>query len=235
MKKLISKKMILLYLLIIISTVLIFQFNNKDNITYLSLGDAYSEGKNSYGICEYGYSDYLKDMLEQKGKLKSYINYFSKEEITISELKNAIANGGINESSKQKKSLKGYLQEADMLTLSIGMSDLKLNFVLNDKIDLDTSNNRMQLIKDNFAELIKIIYRYYKGDIYVVGYPNNTLEDYYLSKAIREYNKYLSSNTNVIYIPVDKLEKNKDKYFLNPNNNYYNREGYLLIAKEIFL
>ena len=51
-------KIIKLFILLILSltTIIISKLTTK-NITYLSLGDGYSKGINSYGIIDYGYSD----------------------------------------------------------------------------------------------------------------------------------------------------------------------------------
>ena len=62
----------------------------------------------------------------------------------------------------------------------------------------------------------------------------NYLESYYTSIGIRKLNDYLRNNKQIIYIPVDTLENNKEKYFSNPNSNYPNRKGYLELANNIY-
>ena len=71
---------------------LIYNKNNINNITYLSLGDEYAMGINSYGVKDYGYNDYLKDYLEKNNKLHKYYNNFSYKEIRINDLYKDILN-----------------------------------------------------------------------------------------------------------------------------------------------
>ena len=118
MKKFISIKMIILYFIIIISVIIIPKIiDNK--LSYLSIGDSYAKGINSYGIEEYSYSDFLRDKLKGYNKLKDYTNY-SYNEITIKDLTNEIDKIQNNDLKLQKKLLKRLIQDADIITLSIG-------------------------------------------------------------------------------------------------------------------
>ena len=59
-----------LLILITISLAVYFIYNNTNNKTLkiMSIGDSYSLGINSYGIKDYGYIDYYKDLLEEENK-----------------------------------------------------------------------------------------------------------------------------------------------------------------------
>ena len=231
MEKLISPKMIFLYILIIFSTSIIFKNNNINNITYLNIGDGYAKGLDSFGINRYGYGDYLRDKLKDNNELKDYINYFTSNDMTIEKVENLISNSTYCVSKEQKKSFKGYLQEADLLTLSIGLNDLKYTFLSVEEIDSTKMNSALQEVENKFNKLITEIKKYYKYDIYVIGYPINNLDSYYLSMSIRKYNEYLENNKNIIYISPKQLDSN---FFLNPKTNYYNIEGHKLISDAIY-
>lgn len=231
MKKLISPKMLLLYILIIISTAIIFNKNNNNNITYLNIGDGYAKGLDSFGINRYGYGDFLKDKLKNNNELKEYINIFSNNDMTIKELENYLSNNNYCVSVKQKKSFKGYLQEADLLTLSVGLNDLKYeNFSLED-LDSIKMNEALLKVENNFNKLIKELKKYYKYNIYVIGYPINNLNSYYLSMSIRKFNEFLENNKEIVYISPNILDS---KYFLNPKSNYYNVDGHRIISNAIY-
>lgn len=230
MKKLISPKMIFLYLLIIVSTMIIFNKNNNNNITYLNIGDGYAKGLDSFGINRYGYGDYLRDKLQNHNELKEYINIFTDNNMTIDNIENYIVNSNYCVSKKQKKSFKGYLQEADLITLSIGINDLKYEN-LSEELDSTKMNESLVKVETKFNNLIKEIKKYYKHTIYVIGYPINNLDSYYLSMSIRQYNDFLENNPNIIYISPKLLDS---KYFLNPKTNYYNIEGHRLISESIY-
>lgn len=234
MKKLISPKMRLLVIIILISLITIFKYTNHNNITYISLGDGYSKGKNSFGINEYGYSDYLKDKMIEDKKLKSYINVYTSETMSIEELKNNILNNQKNVIGKQKIYLKEQLQEADIITLSVGINDLKYKIMLEENMDYKKNNKIINDTEREYDNLIKEIRKYYKKEIYVIGYPNNVTDSYYLSIAIRQFNNYLENHKEVNYISVKELEYEKNRYFLNPKSNYYSRDGYSLIADKIY-
>ncbi len=234
MKKLISPKMQLLVLIIFVSILTIYKITNHNNITYLSLGDGYSRGINSYGIEEYGYSDYLKDRLEEKNKLKLYTKNFSENNKSIKMLYNDIINNKKINSNNQYFYLKEQLQEADIITLQVGLNDLKYEIMVEENINYEKVEDIIEKIKKEYNTLIKEIKRYYKKDLYVIGYPINYLESYYTSIGVRKLNNYLRNNKEITYIPIDYLENNKDKYFSNPNSNYPNREGYLELANNIY-
>ena len=231
MKKLISPKMIFLYLLIVLSTITIFKNNNINNITYLNIGDGYAKGLDSFGINRYGYGDYLRDKLKENKELKEYINYFTSNDMTIEKLENLISNNTYCVSKEQKKSFKGYLQEADLLTLSIGLNDIKYKNISVEEIDSIKMEESLTQVENRFNNLIKEIKKYYKYDIYVIGYPINNLDSYYLSMSIRKFNDYLETNNNIIFISPRELDS---KYFLNPKTNYYNIEGHKLISDSIY-
>lgn len=231
MKKLISPKMLFLYILIFISTLLIFKNNNQNNITYLNIGDGYARGLDSYGINRYGYGDYLKDKLKENNELDQYINIFTDNDMTIEKIENYIANNTYCVSKKQKKSFKGYLQEADLLTLSIGINDLKYETSTIENLDSVEINKSLIKVENRFNNLIKEIKKYYKYDIYVIGYPINNLDSYYLSMSIRKYNEFLENNKEIKYISPKILD---GKYFINPKTNYYNTNGHKLISESIY-
>ena len=234
MKKLISLKMIFLYLLIILSVLIIFNNNDKNNITYINIGDGYAKGKNSYYINDYGYSDYLKDKIEKDNKLKEYNSIFTDNDNTINDIKIYLSNSRKNDIASQKKSLKSYLQEADIVTLSVGMNDLKSLLLIEEEMNKEKYNTIISKVEKEYDDLIKEIKKYYRHNIYVVEYPNNSLDSYYLSKAIRSFNNYLRNKKDIVLIPITKLENDRNKYFDSTKSNYYNKNGHQLISSIIY-
>ena len=232
MKKFISIKMIILYIMIIISVILIPKvIDNK--ISYLSLGDSYSKGTNSYGIEEYSYSDYLKDKLEDNRQLKEYTNY-SYNEITIKDLINEISKIQNIDSELQKKLLKRLIQEADVITLSIGINDLKYYLSIEENMNNNKINSILRKVENEYNNLIKEIRKYYSKKIYVIEYPIIMTNDYYLLVLIKKYNNYLRNNKELISISVKDLENDRLTYFDNTNSSYYNRKGYKRISNKIY-
>lgn len=229
MKKLFSPKMILLYIMTIISIFIISKKSTINQIHYLSLGDGYSEGINSYGIKDYGYSDYLKDRLTKTNKLKFYTKDFSKKDLSIKLLQSNIINNQIIVVDNQKIALKEELQNSDLITLSIGLNDLIYELSLEPTKNIRIIDKILEETKQDYDSLIKEIRKYYKKDIYVVGYPNH-LDDYYLSLSIRKLNNYLSNNKELVYI----TPTNNKKYYNNPKSNYPTKDGYQAIASKLY-
>lgn len=229
MKKLISPKMLFLYAMILLSISLIYKGNNQKHVHYLSIGDGYSEGIDCYGRIDYGYSDYLKDKLQEKNQVKFYTNNFSDKNISIKVLQSNIINNQIIEVRKRKIALKEELQNANLLTLNVGLNDLIYSVTLESEMNPRKLDRIVEEIEQDFEELLKEIRKYYKKEIYVIGYPNY-LNDYYLSLGIRKFNNYLREQKEIRYItPI-----NNPKYFLNPKSNYPTKEGYQAIARKIY-
>lgn len=232
MKKFISLKMIFLYILIITSVIIIPKIiNNK--INYLSIGDSYAKGINSYGIEEYSYSDYLKDMLNNKRKLNDYTNY-SYDEITINDLINEINKIQNNDTKLQKMLLKRLIQDADIITLSIGLNDIKYYLSLEDNMNNKKINKILEKVENNYNGLIKEIRKYYSKEIYVIEYPIIMTNDYYSLVLTKKFNQFLRSNKEVKSISINDIENDKNTYFDNNNSSHYNRKGYKVISNKIY-
>jgi len=218
------KKLLFLVLLIIPIIYIIYSFNNKNNINYTSLGDGYALGINSYGIINYGYSDYLKDYLIKENKLQSYNKDYTNKNATINSLYNDIVtNKHINNTN-----IKQLLRNTDILTISIGLNDLLFKMYLENDINTDIYKE----IKSEYNLLIKEITKYYYKDIYLIGYYSNSKIN---DKNINKLNKILKSNNKVTYINTSFISKNSQKYLLNSNNMYPNNLGYKEISSKLIL
>ena len=226
---------LIIFFIICLIIFLIFKFNNHHNITYISLGDSFALGKNSYGQFDYGYSDYVKDYLEKNNKLNKYFKTFSEEDASI---KTLYQNISLNKKIKLKDrefNLKQSLREANILTLTIGINDLIYKLSILDNLDKTSIDKIIKSIEKDFNNLIKEIKKYYPKEIYVVGYyniyPENTTYEY----AIKELNKIYIKNKDVIYIDTFELLDNNHKYIPNFLNYYPTAEGYKIISEQIII
>ena len=70
-------KKILLFISVVILVLFIYIKNGDDKVYYLALGDSYSLGMNPYNAYDYGFTDYIKDYLNNNEKLQNYINDFA--------------------------------------------------------------------------------------------------------------------------------------------------------------
>ena len=153
---------LIITIIVIFLIFLIFKLNNKNDQSYLSLGDGFALGKNSYGQIDYGYSDYFKDYLSENDYLNRYIKSFSTENMTIT---NLIDNIKVNKKiklNKQEYNLKQTLRESTILTLSIGLNDLIYQMTLSEDLTESNINKIIENIEKDFKKLIIEIKKYYQ-------------------------------------------------------------------------
>lgn len=230
--KIIKKHLKLIVFVVTCILIYIIYANNSNikNINYISLGDGYAKGINSYGENSYGYSDYLKDYYNENKRLNNYYNY-SEDDNKIKDLYNEI----IVNRQDNNESIKCSLREANILTISIGLNDLIYKKSIQDNI-----NNRKDKIIENIIidldQLIIEIKKYYKKDIYLIGYynfyPQNSVERKLLDKLNYKYKGYSKKN-NIIYVDNSNMNNKLNLYIDNPNSYYPNVEGYKKIFNNI--
>lgn len=224
---------LILFFLVCLSIFLIYKNNNNNNINYTSLGDGFALGEDSFGQIDYGYSDYVKDYLQEKEQLNRYIKSFSTKTMSIENLyENIVINKKII-LNDQEINLKQTLRETSILTLSIGRNDLIYQLSLAEDISNYKIDKIIQEINISFNTLIKEIKKYYPNTIYVIGYYETNTSNKKLSLGIKKLNQLYQKNEDIVFIPVDNLFKNNPDYRSNPNSIYPNQLGYQAIAKEI--
>ena len=79
-----------LVLLIMILVVVIYLTNKDTKIYYVSLGDGLGRGMNANDKIGYGYSDYIKEYLEDIDKLEFYTKQFSDKDKRTTDIINNI-------------------------------------------------------------------------------------------------------------------------------------------------
>lgn len=234
--KIIKKHLKLIVFIITCIFIYMIYTNNSGikNINYISLGDGFAKGINSYGEKNYGYSDYLSEYFNNKGKLNNYYSY-TRDDIKIKDLYNDIL---INRKVSSKESLKHTLREANVLTISVGLNDL----IYRKSIYFNNLGNREEKIIKNIIidldELINEIKKYYKYDIYLIGYynyyPQKTVEKNLLDNLNIKYKEY-AKNNDLIFIDNSNINNKLNLYLDNPKSYYPNIKGYEKIYKNIWM
>lgn len=228
-----KKIKILVLLSSIVFIYIIYNFNNKNYINYVALGDNLALGENSYGMITYSYSDYFKDYLEKNKKLTLYTKDYSKKKYTIKNLYNDILLDSKIQIGKYTYNIKQVLRDSDILSISIGLNDIIYEYNTTNKLLTEYQEDRIiDNVFFNYKELINEIKKYYTKKIYILGYyTNNTKYDNLILKLNKKYKNYASKN-NFYYIDISDLGRNKD-YFDNPNSYYPNANGYRKIAEKL--
>ena len=129
MKKHIKLVVFFLSLLIVFGTYKIFS-KNMSKLKYIALGDSIAEGMNSYGVIDYGYSDYISDYLNKNNRLDFYTKKFSKSGYTTRDVINDIENNKSVTINNKKVYLKEILRESNLVTLTIGANNFIKSFSL---------------------------------------------------------------------------------------------------------
>lgn len=224
-------KKILLILILFITIFLIYLFNIDNKIYYLSI--------DSNGVYDYENGDYNESVinyLSTSNKLEKSITDFSKKDYLIKDLVSDIENNIHIKVNNKNITLKNALIKADLLTISIGMTEInnKLSFQKNN--DFDYYKYIDNLLVD-IDKLFKIIREYCKEDIFVIGvyYP---YEEYNknLIDAFSYYNDNfhnLAQQYGIEYIDLYNAFLENDSYL---SENYVpSLKGYKYISDQIII
>lgn len=229
MKFLLKHLKLIIFIIICFCIFLIYKENNKNNLTYIAIGDGLSLGLNSYGIIDYSYSDYLKDFLQQNHHLNKYIKTYSEKDMTIEKLYNYILLNKEKKINNKKVYLKEALRESNILTLSIGLNDIKFKLSLIDNITNYNLDNLLTEVINSFDKLLQELRKYYPGKIYFIGYYQAPSNSYLLNYTLKRLNQKLKQRKDIIYIDTNDIMENNN-YLANPKNYYPIAEGYQKIA-----
>lgn len=226
-------KKILTVIIVLLAVFLIYLgFKDKD-IYYLSLGDSLANGVNKYGNKDYGYSDYIKDYLDNNKKLKNYVNLAENNKRTIDIIKDITDNVKIMVDNKEK-TMQNALIKADIITISIGTNDLFSNITFNNDFGIQDLYKKFEQVTSDLENLFKLLRQYSKEDIIFIGFYNylneDSLNDFFL--YANDVIKKLTTNYNIIYLDIYE-EFKEEKYFDDYNSTFPNKQGYEAIFNKI--
>ena len=225
-------KKILIIGIIILSIFLIYLKTIDKKVYYLSLGDQIALGMTKEGYYEKSYTNYIKEYLEEKNKLETYINDYETQGYRITDLINDINNN--KEIEETNKTIKNSLIKADLLTISIGNNDIiskidSMNKLT--KIDYKNLYKNINTIIEDLDKLLKIIREYCKEDIILVGIYVDT-NDEKLKEIInfaKEKFKETSNKYDINYINMYEIIENEEQYKIYPTKEEYKKIGDTII------
>jgi lysophospholipase L1-like esterase len=202
---------------------------NKDKKMIVALGDSLTRGTgDSEGK---GYIGYLMDELEQKTNEKMMIQNFGVKGYRTEQLYEQL----------QQKSVKGYVQQADIILITIGGNDLfqsgqtfmDLNLTEIDKLRKQYLTNLERIVIDIREQNNEAI-------IYFVGLYNPFIDlndAAIMTKAVRQWNfatsELLDKYPSTVYVPTFDLFQLSVNDYLYSDKFHPNTEGYKLIAERV--
>ena len=232
--------------IIVLSAILIinpFKDNSK-KINYIALGDSIAEGMNEKYLIGYGYTDYIRDYLDEKDVLGFYTKGFAHSGYRTYNLKRDLENNVEIEEDGEKLTIIDALKDADLVTLTIGANDFIELFSLN---NIDERINDIESLKDEVddisikvKDIIVMVQKYAKKQIIVTGYFNPLP---YLTKykeQTDELVKYFSEvmgnickELGIIYVDIFDIFDGNTDLLPNPANIHPTKEAYKLIGERI--
>lgn len=212
-------KKILILGIIILSIFIIYLTTIDKKIYYVSLGDEISLGLTHEGYYKKSYPIYIKEYLNEKNKLETFIDEYETQGYRITDLINDINNN--KEIEETHKTIKNVLIKADLITISIGTNDIISK--INTKDYKKLKSNIEEIIND-LENLLNLIRKYCKEKIILIGINIKT-EDKKISEIIKYTNeqfKEISDKYKIEYIDINKI-----------NNHYPTEEEYKEISNKI--
>lgn len=218
-----KKKILIITLLGAIISILIYFYTKNDEITIVSLGDGLAIGMTPYNIKGYSYNDYLKEHYENIHQLKNYIPEFAEAGTTTKELIYKIKENKSLTTKEETIDIKHAINEANILTLAIGMDELHSKKFTREVIT--------EYQKD-LTELLNLIKTLNYNTVIIIGlYPTNNREILTIAK-LNAYIRDIALSNNFLYLDITSI-KDHPEYFLNPQSYYINYQGHSYIYHEI--
>lgn len=217
-----KKKIILIAALGAILSIIIYFYTRKEEITVVSLGDGTSIGMTPYNIEGLSYNDYLKQDYESIHKLKNYYEFgeFGK---TVKELIYEIKENKVKNIKNNEIEIKRAINEADILTISIGMDELSEDKITKEII-LD--------YESDIKELLSIIKKLNNKQVFVLSLYTIKKEELPSIENLNTIIRKEAENNNFIFIDITNLV-NKKEYYLDKNSYYINYQGHIAIYNEL--
>ena len=227
------KKKVVVLILLSLSVFFVYNLTDKKITRYITLGDSFSKGENSYGGYTYGYEDYLQDFIRKTNKV-DFIDIYSNKNENITSLYNNFVENEREIINGNNYNIKKILAEANIVTISIGLNDI-IYEVNVDKNVLRTQYKEDKIVDytfNKFKKLMNEVLKYSTNNIYIIGYPERNNEYKYLIRKLNQkYKKYCKKEK--IYFINTNIILDKEQYFDQKNSIFPNTKGYEKIAKKI--
>lgn len=217
-----KKKILIITLLGSILSIIIYFYTRKDEINIVALGDGVSIGMTPYNIEGYSYNDYLKREYENIHKLNKYYEFGSFGK-TVKELIYEIKENKTKSFKDSKVEIQRAINEADILTISIGMDELSEDKITKEII-LDYEND--------IKELLSMIKMLNNKKVYILGLYTIKKEELANIEKLNAIIRKESENNNFTFIDISNII-NKKEYYLDKNSYYINYQGHIAIYNEI--
>ena len=219
-------KKVIFIIILFLSCYFIYNKTINNKKYYLVIGDSLSKGINEYGVTSKGYSEYIKEYLEDNKLLKDYNKTFTSSNYRTTDIIRILSYNEI----KDNYSLNRLLKKADIITISLGIEEIYNNI---DKNNYNTYNHIDNII-NNYEKILKYISKFNYDKVYILGYYNTyknkndifIYANYKLKELTRKYNYNFVDISNIFNNNPNYLSKNNS--FL-PNNRGYEKISQIIV------
>lgn len=224
---------------------------NGKLLNYLALGDSLAAGVNENSELGLGYADFIaKKYVEQQGTI-AFNKGFSYPGYTTNDVLNDIAANvtkpiyDLNGLSQNTVSIQQAIQQADIITLSIGANDVLKNVTRTETgaFTFDPANvlKGIQDVATNYDKIFASIYAINPDvDIIVMGLYNpfpsiqNTATQTQLNTLVSTMNNSIKGivekNNGIFSETASLIASNTKTYLPNPENIHLSEAGYEVVA-----
>lgn len=223
-------KKILIIGIIILAIFLIYLTTIDKKVYYLTLGDEVALGMTKEGKYEQGYTDHIKNYLQEKNILEIYVNDYATKDYRITDLINDIENN----KTIENKTIKNSLIKSDLLTISIGTNDIlskidSMNKLT--KIDYNKLYKNIDEIIIDLEKLLNLIREYCKEDIIMTGIyiESNTEELKQILEYANQKFKETCTKYNVNYIDMYQIIEQTKPLNIYPSTTEYEQISKIII------
>lgn len=250
-----KKFSVLLTLVLILQLVLpltnIVQAEESKSLYYVALGDSLAAGMNENGEIGFGYADLLaKNYQEQKSEVIFNKGFSYPGFTTVDVLKGIEENVtkpiyDLNGISQKTVAIKDAIQQADLITLSVGANDILKNVNRSEsgEFSFDTAGviKSIQDVSVNYKKIFDSIYKINpEVDMIVMGLynPFPYIEDPAIQKqlsmlvtTLNNSMKSIVENNGGIFTEVAaQIATDAKTYLPNPKNIHLSEAGYQVVA-----
>ena len=202
------KTKIIIMLITAVSCFFIYKFSFRPEKIYTVLGDSFCDASTVGGLRITSYNNLLFNYLNELNKFSSYNDDYCQRNLSIEELTNLINNNN----SINKRHIQNVLDNSTYITIAIGVDEISSYKKF--------ANIKQKEFLDNYDKLLKLVGKYSKGKVIVIGFYSNKF------KELNSKLKQICLNNNAKYIDISLI----GLYFPNysfKNSNKLNNQGQL--------
>ncbi len=232
--------------LFVVLTIIAFSLpkRNKVDVTYIALGDSLAQGMNYNLTVDEGYTDFIRDYLDDYYNLQFYTKGFSKWGYETRHIIRDINNNKKITVDGKEITIKEALNKANLVTLTVGANDyiegLSFDTIEERVNNIESAKKDAEDIANKVEEVIKLVKENTKAQIIVTGYynpvPNMKKYKDQIDEVIRYYNslvKDICKRLNVEFADVFDIFDKRPDFLPNPADIHPNKDGYKAMAKEV--